>query len=738
MGFKSGSSPRINKTLISLKLVVLLVISGLTALHILHATKPLLLGLNFSEYRTISIVAPFVSILGPLIAGPWADRLAAKNPNGFGRTLRFLTATFLVLAAVINAVLFAVPDVVRETAQKPQVSFGCDGNGAYIFQKLCANDTCKAWDRKEGSVKLTRCTYSCLNPNFHENMYQFWLGDTATSAPSTDQSSDFGDYEEDAPSATTEKLQATSRLDVAELPADSAGVEVDSSEVDRSKRQAKGQAKKVYVEPPHLCVTERNEQGADLVKNCHVYTQDTPNIVMHAVMGAALNEPVTNETAGWCQYPVEGIKCNIPAQQVKYMRDLKKDSSCRPIIECLIVEPYSGKDSVLADSECVTTIGNVEDTLVGYTIIRLLGDIFAMASLTLLNTAIVIAVRETSEGRGEVCRQYVWGAIGYVILFSPLDLLFMQSHPNHDAALAALIIFIACFVLGAVVLVLASQMPLSPPEWWWHTKTGMLVVPMSAIRRYSPEIVLLTLVSILFGTFWSSIHSFLYWTFTDENAICYAGIILILALFFNVDKFIEYCGHSNIFIAGFAIFVIRFTALSDKGTNWLTIIMETIEPAVIGVIWITIILYMRHAMPRKLTATGQAIAVLAFFGLGKGIGALIGLAREEKHPSLEYWKCCYQWLAVIACIISLVYFTIYNLILSPRCTAKPQHSEELISGSASQNFGNTGTSNGNGAGSNGAGVPAGAGASLNGNTNGSYSPLRVYHNERGKKGQFRY
>lgn len=253
----------------------------------------------------------------------------------------------------------------------------------------------------------------------------------------------------------------------------------------------------------------------------------------------------------------------------------------------------------------------------GYTTIRLIGDIFPMAALTLLNTAIVIAVRETSEGRGEVCRQYVWGAIGYVVLFSPLDLFFFQNEPNHDAALVALIIFIVSFVLGAVVLLCATQMPLSPPEWWWHTKTGMLVVPMSAIRRYTPEILVLTLVSILFGTFWSSIHSYLWWTFTDVDAVCYSGLILILVLFFNVDKFIEYCGHSNIFIGGLAIFVIRFTALSDAQTKWLTVIMETIEPAVIGLIWITIILYMRHAMPRKLTATGQAIAVLAFFGLGK-------------------------------------------------------------------------------------------------------------------------
>jgi len=289
-------------------LLLFIYIAGLTALHILHATKPLLLGLNFSEYRTITIIAPFVSILGPLIAGPWADRLAAKNPNGFGRTLRVLTAIFLVLSVLCFAALFAVPDVEREPAHKPQVSFGCDGNGAYIFQKLCVNDTCKAWDRKSGSVNLTRCTYSCLNPNTHENMYQFWLGELPTSAPSTEQSSEF-DYEEDPASATTERLQPRSHLDMVELPADSAGIELASSEIDRSKRQVKGQAEKVYAAPPHLCVTGRNEQGEELVRNCHVYTQDTASIVMHAVMGSALTESVVNETAGWCSYPVG--KCRV-------------------------------------------------------------------------------------------------------------------------------------------------------------------------------------------------------------------------------------------------------------------------------------------------------------------------------------------------------------------------------------------------------------------------------------------
>ncbi|XP_030372603.1 uncharacterized protein LOC115622712 [Scaptodrosophila lebanonensis] len=731
MGFASHK-PRVNKTLISLKVVMFFVISGITALHVLHATKPLLLGLNFDEYRTISIIAPFVSILGPLVAGPLADRLAARNPNNFGRNLRYLIAFCLLLSALIFGCLFAIPEVSREAAHRPAVSFACDSSGAVIFQERCSdNATCHHWEERVGSLNLTRCTYSCQNPKQYENMYTPWLESVPSPPPSTELSSEF-DYDEDPISATTESLRSKRSVELVD-GADSAGAELLSAEVQRATRQIKSAPQKVYVEPPHLCITQKNDKGEEIVKHCHVYTSDTPSIVVESVMRAAIKEENDTQSNGWCLYPLDGFQCNIPLQQANYMKDLKRGSECKPMIECQVLSPYDLKGSILKDSECIRTNGSVEATWGGYLSIRLLGDIFPMAALTLLNTAIVIAVRETSEGRGEVCRQYVWGAIGYVLLFSPFDLLFIQNEPNHDAALVALILVIICFIIGALVLLFANQMPLSPPEWWWHTKTGMLVVPMSAIRRYSPEIILVTLVSILFGIFWSSIHSFLRWTFTDVYAASFSGVILVLVLFFNVDKFIEYCGHSNIFIAGFAIFIIRFTALSGEDTQWLTVVMEAIEPAVIGVVWITIILYLRHAMPRKLTATGQAIGVLAFFGLGKGFGALIGLAHDDRHPTVES-QCIYQWLAIIACLVALIYFVIYNLILAPRCTAKPQHAEELISGSASQNFSNTAA--GNGAGGIGNGAGAGAGASLNGN--GSYSPLRVYHNERGKKGQFRY
>ncbi|XP_017490274.1 PREDICTED: uncharacterized protein LOC108378491 [Rhagoletis zephyria] len=302
--------PRINRSLISLKVVVFFVISGITALHVLHATKPLLLGLNFSEYRRISIIAPFVSILGPLIAGPLADRLAAKNATNFGRILRFLTALFLILAVIVYACLFAISEVQREEARRPLVSFGCDSHGAVIFQERCSKEaTCHHWKGKVGNVNLTRCTYTCQDPTKYENMYTPWFEGVPTPLPSTEHSSEF-DYEDESVATSTETYRR--RRAIAGGSAEYGG-ELLSAEVQQQQQRAgraardvgEGTPTKIYVEPPHLCLTQRTDSGETVVKNCHVYTHDTNNIVVNSVLRAADNSN-ENDTHSeeWCKYPL--------------------------------------------------------------------------------------------------------------------------------------------------------------------------------------------------------------------------------------------------------------------------------------------------------------------------------------------------------------------------------------------------------------------------------------------------
>lgn len=56
----------------------------------------------------------------------------------------------------------------------------------------------------------------------------------------------------------------------------------------------------------------------------------------------------------------DGFSCNIPQQQVGYMKS--KDPDCKPIIECEIAEPYSDP-SVLAHSRCVKVSSREIDSL---------------------------------------------------------------------------------------------------------------------------------------------------------------------------------------------------------------------------------------------------------------------------------------------------------------------------------------------------------------------------------------
>lgn len=149
-----------------------------------------------------------------------------------------------------------------------------------------------------------------------------------------------------------------------------------------------------------------------------------------------------------------------------------------------------------------------------YLFIRIIADIFTTATVTLLNTAIIIATRETSTGRGDVGRQLAFGCLGWGVL--PYLNVYLFDGVTESLILPV-IIFCVCILIAAITLISDKNMPVSPPEWWWHTKSGMLAIPMSAIRKYGPEIVALTFVTVILGVFWSVIDSYQLWHFLELN-----------------------------------------------------------------------------------------------------------------------------------------------------------------------------------------------------------------------------
>lgn len=165
--------------------------------------------------------------------------------------------------------------------------------------------------------------------------------------------------------------------------------------------------------------------------------------------------------------------------------------------------------SVLAESQCSQPSGLAELTFWTYLVIRSIADIFPTTAVALVDAAIVIATRETSSGRGDVGRQLAFGSIGFAI-FGPLTgYLSTILHGANTIYYLPILIHAGLMFLVAIIALAANSMPLSPPEWWWHTRSGMLALPMSAIKRYGSETAALIIVLMVMGTFWSTMDSYL-------------------------------------------------------------------------------------------------------------------------------------------------------------------------------------------------------------------------------------
>jgi len=97
-------------------------------------------GLSIKNIMFVSMVSPAIAILGPLIAGPIADKLAGRQNNNdkssTGRYLRVMIAVACVFSALFYSLLMLVPtaDCVHglPAGIGPDLKFNCDRRGAMV------------------------------------------------------------------------------------------------------------------------------------------------------------------------------------------------------------------------------------------------------------------------------------------------------------------------------------------------------------------------------------------------------------------------------------------------------------------------------------------------------------------------------------------------------------------------------------------------------------------------------
>lgn len=197
------------------------------------------------------------------------------------------------------------------------------------------------------------------------------------------------------------------------------------------------------------------------------------------------------------------------------------------------------------------------------------------------------------------------------------------------------------------------------------------------------------------------------------------NIVAAIPAFFilwNAEVIVDFCGHANILIAAFAFYIVRYTGLALMERPFYALFTSTLEAITLVLVFATLILYMRHLVPRRLLGTGQAVPVIAILCIGKAIGTIIILIYDEDSVTL------FRDMAILSAIVGASYFLLYHCYLAKKCAAArqpPPSAAEL------QSHANGGT----GTGQNGTASVA---------PGNNYTPLRIYHNSRGRKGHFRY
>jgi len=89
------------------------------------------------------MISPAVAILGPLIAGPIADKLAShqiiNDKSSTGRYLRVMIAVACIFSALFYSLLMLIPTVDRTlpTGAGPRFKFNCDWRGAIVSIYTC-------------------------------------------------------------------------------------------------------------------------------------------------------------------------------------------------------------------------------------------------------------------------------------------------------------------------------------------------------------------------------------------------------------------------------------------------------------------------------------------------------------------------------------------------------------------------------------------------------------------------
>jgi predicted MFS family arabinose efflux permease len=104
----------------------------------------------------------------------------------------------------------------------------------------------------------------------------------------------------------------------------------------------------------------------------------------------------------------------------------------------------------------------------------------------------------------------------------------------------------------------------------------------------------------------------------------------------SIIKRLGVCGSADLVLAAFVVRLVAYSTMSTWPTVWLVLAVEPLHGLTFGLAWATGTAFAKSAAPPGLEATMQGAFQSTYFGLGTGLGGLVG-------------GYTYQWLGPAGC-----------------------------------------------------------------------------------------
>ena len=309
--------------------------------------------------------------------------------------------------------------------------------------------------------------------------------------------------------------------------------------------------------------------------------------------------------------------------------------------------------------------------------VRVLLDILRASSLMLFEGAVVVIIKEHG---GDYGLQKLFGTAGAVI-FGPLagkviDLASSASASQEEDYTG---IFILYFILRlmASVFILKLTLDFKPPAKKVFKDLSKVLLRV--------QVLIYLFAFMVAGLLWGFLETFLFWYMEDLGATKFLmGISLAVGTLAGVPLtifsrlLIRKLGHHVIVVTALSLYSLRMLGYSLIHLPELSLLFELVKPACTTLLLISAMNFVKDVSPMTTTASMEGIFGSLYFGVGRGLGGLVGAYIWEAFGARATFRI-FSCIAIGSAVVYLTVVLVRKRLMSHKFVLQPKNDGTVIS-----------------------------------------------------------